>query len=91
MHACVPPLPWSVGPEHVAEHRREDLRELRVCSVDPPGCRDIDDALSVTRLPPGELSGSGGGGSGDLEIGVHIADVTNFLHPGTAMDDEAAR
>lgn len=59
--------------------RREDLRHLCVCSVDPPGCKDIDDALHVRRLP-----------NGNREVGVHIADVTNFLHPGTAMDAEAA-
>ncbi len=58
---------------------REDLRHLPICSVDPPGCKDIDDALHVRELP-----------SGNLELGVHIADVTNFLLPMTAMDDEAS-
>jgi exosome complex exonuclease DIS3/RRP44 len=47
---------------------------MRVCSVDPPGCRDIDDALSFRELD-----------SGQLELGVHIADVTSFLRPDTAM------
>ena len=50
-----------------------------MCSVDPPGCKDIDDALHVRALP-----------GGTLELGVHIADVTTFLKPETAMDDEAA-
>ena len=58
---------------------REDLRHLPICSVDPPGCKDIDDALHVRELA-----------NGNLELGVHIADVTNFLLPMTAMDDEAA-
>ena len=58
---------------------REDLRHLPICSVDPPGCKDIDDALHVRPLP-----------NGTLELGVHIADVTHFLRPGTAMDTEAA-
>lgn len=58
---------------------REDLRHLPICSVDPPGCKDIDDALHIRELP-----------NGNLELGVHIADVTHFLHPGTAMDAEAA-
>lgn len=58
---------------------REDLRHLPICSVDPPGCKDIDDALHIRPLP-----------NGTLELGVHIADVTNFLHSGTAMDTEAA-
>jgi hypothetical protein len=59
--------------------RREDLRHLPVCSVDPPGCRDIDDALHIRSLP-----------NGNAELGVHIADVTHFLRPGSAMDAEAA-
>ena len=52
VHACVPPLPWSFNEsEHLARQpHREDLRGLRVCSVDPPGCRDIDDALSCRAL-----------------------------------------
>ena len=53
---------------------------MPVCSVDPPGCKDIDDALHIRPLP-----------NGNQELGVHIADVTNFLLPGTAMDEEAAR
>jgi exosome complex exonuclease DIS3/RRP44 len=79
VHACVPPLPWSVPPSALEEPSRADLRHLRVCSVDPPGCRDIDDALHARRLP-----------GGTWEVGVHIADVTAFLAPGTAMDVEAA-
>ena len=73
---------WGLKAERgnqLALGRREDLRHLPVCSVDPPGCRDIDDALHIRQLP-----------GGTLEVGVHIADVTHFLHPGTAMDEEAA-
>ena len=62
-----------------AAPRRTDLRHLPICSVDPPGCKDIDDALHVVPLP-----------GGNFELGVHIADVTHFLLPGTAMDGEAA-
>lgn len=69
--------------KHVSQYGlcccREDLRHLPICSVDPPGCRDIDDALHVRELP-----------NGNIELGVHIADVTNFLMPATAMDDEAS-
>ena len=79
VHACVPPLPWAVSPADLAEAGRADFRHLRVCSVDPPGCRDIDDALHCRRLP-----------NNRFEVGVHIADVTAFLKPGTAMDAEAA-
>ena len=55
--------------------------ERLVFSVDPPGCQDIDDAMSVRLLPDG---------SGDFELGVHIADVTHFLKRGSALDAAAA-
>lgn len=81
VHDCVPPLPWSCDAptELAADPKRKDLRDLCVCSVDPPGCRDIDDALHARLLP-----------NGNVEVGVHIADVTHFLKPETAMDTEAA-
>ncbi|KAF2575535.1 hypothetical protein F2Q70_00000958 [Brassica cretica] len=78
--ACLPPLPWSVSAEDVSSPVRQDLRNLLVFSVDPPGCKDIDDALHCTSLP-----------NGNFELGVHIADVTNFVHPGTPLDDEASK
>lgn len=59
--------------------QRVDLRNIDVCSVDPPGCTDIDDALHCRELP-----------NGNLEVGVHIADVSHFIRPGTALDREAA-
>ncbi|CAA0823316.1 ribonuclease II family protein, partial [Striga hermonthica] len=78
--ACLPPLPWVVSAEDIANPIRQDLRHLCVFSVDPPGCKDIDDALHCTLLP-----------NGHFEVGVHIADVTNFVQPGTPLDDEAAQ
>nr|CAB3502140.1 unnamed protein product [Digitaria exilis] len=78
--ACLPPLPWTLSSEDLANPNRQDLRHVRVFSVDPPGCRDIDDALHCTLLP-----------NGNFEVGVHIADVTNFVHPGTPLDEEAAQ
>ncbi|GAB2254227.1 hypothetical protein Droror1_Dr00022036 [Drosera rotundifolia] len=77
---CLPPLPWSVSSTDLSDPSREDLRHLRVFSVDPPGCKDIDDALHCICLP-----------NGNFEVGVHIADVTNFVHPGTDLDDEASQ
>ncbi|ETI28746.1 hypothetical protein G647_01197 [Cladophialophora carrionii CBS 160.54] len=58
---------------------RKDLRHLLVCSIDPPGCQDIDDALHARPLP-----------NGNFEVGVHIADVSHFVKPNNAMDDEAS-
>lgn len=43
------------------------------------GCTDIDDALHSRKLP-----------NGNIEVGVHIADVTHFIRPGTALDKEAS-
>lgn len=58
---------------------RRDLRELLVCSIDPVGCQDIDDALHARPLP-----------NGNFEVGVHIADVSHFVKPNNAMDAEAS-
>uniref|UniRef100_A0A7S3CNJ9 RNB domain-containing protein n=1 Tax=Strombidium rassoulzadegani TaxID=1082188 RepID=A0A7S3CNJ9_9SPIT len=69
---------WLISPEE--EKKRWDLRHLNVCSVDPPGCKDIDDALHCIVLP-----------NGNYQIGVHIADVTHFVRSGTEIDREAAR
>eukprot|EP01134_Creolimax_fragrantissima_P000116 CFRG0116T1 len=75
--SCLPPTPWVLTDDEVA--RRKDLRYLKVCSIDPPGCTDIDDALHARLLP-----------NGNYELGVHIADVTHFVKPNTAMNTEAA-
>lgn len=60
-------------------NKRKDLRDLNICSIDPPGCVDIDDALHARRLP-----------NGNFEVGVHIADVSHFVKPNNAMDQEAS-
>ncbi|KAI8321346.1 RNB-domain-containing protein [Martensiomyces pterosporus] len=72
---------WLFDPDRdqLASGKRRDLRDLNICSIDPPGCTDIDDALHAFELP-----------NGNFQVGVHIADVTNFVKPGTAMDKEAA-
>ncbi|XP_075063694.1 DIS3-like exonuclease 1 isoform X2 [Mixophyes fleayi] len=68
--------PWRVEPE---EGDRRDLRETHlVFSIDPKGCEDVDDALSIRAL-----------NSGHLEMGVHIADVTHFVKPNSYTDMEA--
>lgn len=58
---------------------RRDLRDLNICSIDPPGCVDIDDALHAVQLP-----------NGNYQVGVHIADVSHFVKPNNAMDTEAS-
>ncbi|KAJ7037505.1 hypothetical protein C8F04DRAFT_1092687 [Mycena alexandri] len=80
---CLPPEgdSWVVPPksDDGVWKAREDLRDLTICSIDPPNCQDIDDALHARPLP-----------NGNIEAGVHIADVSNFVHADTPMDTEAA-
>ena len=52
----------------------------RLFSIDPPTARDLDDALSIEEL-----------GNGRVRIGVHIADVSHFIPPGSALDAKAAQ
>ncbi|KAM9911320.1 hypothetical protein OXX69_003629, partial [Metschnikowia pulcherrima] len=59
--------------------KRVDLRDKLVCSIDPVGAQDIDDALHAKQLP-----------NGHFEVGVHIADVTHFVKANTALDHEGA-
>jgi exosome complex exonuclease DIS3/RRP44 len=73
--ACLPPSDYKI--EMVPD--RVDLRHLPVLSIDPPGCKDIDDALHCIVLP-----------NGNYQVGVSIADVTHYVSPGSAIDLEAA-
>ncbi|XP_067890391.1 exosome complex exonuclease RRP44 [Heterodontus francisci] len=73
----LPKMPWLITEQDLKE--RMDLRHLYICSVDPPGCTDIDDALHCRELE-----------NGNLEVGVHIADVSHFIRPGNALDQESA-
>ena len=75
--ACLPPEDYKIDTEN--SPGRLDLRHLPVLSIDPPGCKDIDDALHCAVLP-----------NGNYQIGVHIADVTHYVKAGTAIDLEAA-
>lgn len=74
---CLPTVPWSISEADVGA--RKDLRSQRIFSIDPPTARDLDDALSIEVLD-----------GGLLRIGVHIADVSHFVKPGSALDEEAA-
>ncbi|EPY18517.1 exosome complex exonuclease DIS3/RRP44 [Strigomonas culicis] len=78
VYDCLPKGEWRVTEDEV--QKRLDLRDLCVVSVDPLGCRDIDDALHCRRLT-----------NNHLEVGVHIADVTHFLKEDTPMDVEAEK
>ena len=58
--------------------RRRDFRAITTFTIDPADAKDFDDALSIQKLE-----------NGHWEIGVHIADVTHYVRPGTALEEEA--
>jgi len=58
--------------------KRWDMREILTFTIDPKDAKDFDDALSIRKLQ-----------NGNWEIGVHIADVSHYVVPGTLLDDEA--
>ena len=57
---------------------RMDLRALPIFTIDSAETKDIDDAISLTKTP-----------EGGFELGVHIADVSNYVKPGSELDNEA--
>jgi ribonuclease R len=65
-------------PARLARSPHGDFRKVATCTIDPFDAKDFDDALSVRTLPDGKF-----------EIGVHIADVSFFVKPGTNLDAEA--
>ncbi|MEM9919584.1 MAG: ribonuclease R [Bacteroidota bacterium] len=60
--------------------RRRDMRQVTTFTIDPADAKDFDDALSIQQLENGEV-----------EIGVHIADVTHYVKPKSALDQSAFR
>lgn len=70
-------LPARISPQEI--NIRRDMREVTTFTIDPLTAKDFDDALSLQTLE-----------NGQLEIGVHIADVSHYVRPGSALDREAA-
>ena len=58
--------------------KRKDYRDILTFTIDPVDAKDFDDAISIRNLD-----------NGNYEIGVHIADVSHFVKPGTALDKSA--
>ncbi|MBN8678949.1 MAG: ribonuclease R [Chitinophagales bacterium] len=69
-------IPDTISPQEI--ERRRDFRDILTFTIDPEDAKDFDDALSIRQLE-----------NGHLEIGVHIADVTHYLKPDSALDREA--
>lgn len=66
----------SINADEVA--KRWDMRNILTFTIDPKDAKDFDDALSIQKLE-----------NGLWQIGVHIADVSHYVKPGTILDDEA--
>ena len=70
--------------EHVGKISQADLADRLdltgdvVVTIDGADAKDLDDAISIAKTP-----------AGNYLLGVHIADVSNYVKPGTALDDEA--
>ena len=69
-------IPVNIPEEEI--RKREDFREVLTFTIDPKDAKDFDDALSVRKVK-----------NGVWEIGVHIADVTYYVQPGSVIDKEA--
>ena len=93
MHAILAEyaLPYKFEPEvenaadHISEEiteddrkGRRDFRDILTFTIDPADAKDFDDALSFRRLE-----------NGNIEVGVHIADVTHYVKPCDIVDEEA--
>ncbi|CAN4081361.1 unnamed protein product [Withania somnifera] len=74
--SCLPSIPWEIPKE--AFQSRRDIRNLCVFTIDPVTATDLDDALSFERLA-----------DGNFRVGVHIADVSYFVLPDSALDENA--
>ena len=69
-------VPNTIGPRELAGRR--DFRDLAIVTIDGETARDFDDAVWVDQLPNGHFA-----------LQVHIADVSHYVRPGTAIDQEA--
>jgi ribonuclease R len=69
-------IPDAISEEDIS--KRKDFRKILTFTIDPVDAKDFDDALSIRILK-----------NGNYEIGVHIADVSHYVQPGTALDESA--
>ncbi len=67
---------------------RRDFRNILTFTIDPADAKDFDDAISFRILPP-LLTKERGSGGEVYEIGIHIADVSYYVRPGSELDQEA--
>ena len=68
-------IPTEITQEEI--DKRRDMRNVLTFTIDPDTAKDFDDALSVEWI------------DGKMQVGIHIADVSHYVRPGTALDKEA--
>jgi ribonuclease R len=68
-------IPEEITREEIK--KRRDFRDITTFTIDPTDAKDFDDALSYKQLP-----------NGNIEVGVHIADVTHYVQPRMLVDNE---
>ena len=73
VEAAAEAVPDKITPKDIAERR--DFRKVTTFTIDPADAKDFDDALSYRELE-----------DGNIEVGVHIADVTHYVTPGSIID-----
>lgn len=71
-------IPVKIQSEEIT--KRRDMRSITTFTIDPTDAKDFDDALSFKPLE-----------NGNVEVGVHIADVSHYVQPGTLLNQEAYR
>ena len=76
LNALALQIPDKISRQDYAERR--DFRKIRTFTIDPADAKDFDDALSLRRIDENLY-----------EVGVHIADVTHYVRPGSPIDNEA--
>ncbi len=76
IEAAAEKIPAEITREEIAARR--DFRDVPTFTIDPEDAKDFDDALSLRKLP-----------DGNMEVGVHIADVTHYVKPGSALEKVA--
>ena len=69
----------TITEEEIA--KRKDFRGVFTCTIDPVDAKDFDDALSIRKTETDDI----------YEIGIHIADVSHYVRPKTALDNEAKK
>ena len=69
-------IPTKISNDEI--RKRRDFRNVFTITIDPADAKDFDDAISLQKLP-----------NGHWEVGVHIADVSYYVRPGSALDKEA--